>query len=249
MTGRAEEDRDLSTNEPVRTIVAMGGNDFGPPDNLLVDDHVIALARAQRGRDRPRVCFVPTASGDSREYLVSFYAAFARRSEACHLGLFDRTIDDLERFVLDQDVVIVGGGNTANMLAIWRVHGLDRILARAWTEGVVLAGTSAGANCWFEGSTTDSFGGLAALADGLGFLSGSFSPHYDGEPLRRPTYRQLIGEGTLPSGYAADDGAAIVFRGTEPVEAVASRPGAHAYRVVRGPDGAIETELPTRYLG
>jgi len=228
----------------------MGGNDFGPPDDSLVDDHVIALARAQRGRSRPHVCFLATASGDSRDYLASFYSAFARRSEATHLGLFDRTVVDLERFVLDQDVVLVGGGNTANMLAIWRVHGLDRILARAWEEGVVLGGSSAGANCWFEGSTTDSFGGLAALGDGLGLLPGSFSPHYDGEPMRRPTYQRLIGGGTLPDGYAADNGAALVFRGTELVEAVASRPGANAYRVARGPAGAtIETTLQTRYLG
>lgn len=236
--------------QPERTIVAMGGNDFGPPDNSLVDDHVIALARAQRGRERPRVCFVGTASGDSRDYLASFYAAFAPRSEATHLGLFDRTIDDLEGLVLDQDVILVGGGNTANMLAIWRVHGLDRVLARAWEAGVVLGGSSAGANCWFEASTTDSFGGLAPLADGLGFLPGSFSPHYDGEPMRRPTFRRLIGDGTVPDGHAADDGAALVFRGTELVEAVASRPGAKGYRVVRGAaDEAIETPLATRYLG
>jgi len=228
----------------------MGGNDFGEPDRSLVDDHVIGLAQAQRGRSRPRICFLPTASGDSQEYLAAFYAAFARRSEASHLGLFDRAVDDLERFVLEQDVILVGGGNTANMLAIWRVHGLDRILALAWESGVVLAGTSAGANCWFEGSTTDSFGGLAALQDGLAFLPGSFSPHYDGEPLRRPTFRRLISDGTLRDGYAADDGAALVFRGTDVVEAVASRPGALAHRIVRGPDGtAIETDLPTRYLG
>ena len=228
----------------------MGGNDFGPPDTGLVDDHVIALARAQRGRERPRVCFVGTASGDSRDYLASFYAMFARRSEATHLGLFDRSVADLERFVLDQDVILVGGGNTANMLAIWRVHGLDRILARAWEEGVVLGGSSAGANCWFEGSTTDSFGGLAALGDGLGFLQGSFSPHYDGEPMRRPTFQRLVGDGTLPGGHAADDGSAIVFHGTAVAEVVASRPGAQGYRVVRKDDSqAIETPLPARYLG
>lgn len=233
-----------------RTIVAMGGNDFGPPDNGLVDDHVIALARVQRGRERPRVCFVGTASGDSQDYLASFYAMFARRSEATHLGLFDRSVADLERFVLDQDVILVGGGNTANMLAIWRVHGLDRILARAWEEGVILGGSSAGANCWFEGSTTDSFGGLAALADGLGFLQGSFSPHYDGEAMRRPTFQRLVGDGTLPGGHAADDGAAIVFHGTAVAEVVASRRGAQGYRVVRGDDSrAIETPLPARYLG
>jgi peptidase E len=233
-----------------RTIVAMGGNGLEEPYNALVDDHVLALARQTRGRERPRVCFLPTASGDSQAYVAAFYAAFAQRSEASHLGLFGRTVEDLERFVLDQDVIYVGGGNTANMLAVWRVHGLDRILARAWDEGVVLAGTSAGANCWFESSSTDSFGPLAALNDGLGFLAGSHSPHYDGEPGRRPLFNRLIGQGLLPDGYASDDGAALVFRDRVLVEAVASLPEARAYRIVRGPDGrAVETELPTRYLG
>lgn len=228
----------------------MGGNGLEEPYNPLMDDLALDLARANRGRERPRVCFVPTASGDSAAYIAAFYAAFASRSEASHLGLFGRTVVDLERFLLGQDVVYVGGGNTANMLAVWRVHGLDRILARAWDEGIVLTGTSAGANCWFECSSTDSFGPLAALDDGLGFLGGSHSPHYDGEPLRRPLFRRLIGEGTLSDGYASDDGAALVFRDRDLVEAVASLPNARSYRVVRGPAGeAIETELPTRYLG
>jgi peptidase E len=236
--------------ETGRTIVAMGGNDFTEPYNPLLDDHILRLARERRGRERPRVCFVPTASGDSEPYVAAFYAVFARRSEASHLNLFGRTVVDLAAFVLEQDVVYVGGGNTANLLAVWRVHGLDRILDRAWEAGIVLAGTSAGSNCWFEGATTDSFGPLAALPDGLGFVPGSHSPHYDSEPGRRPTYQRLIAEGALPDGYAADDGAGLVFRGTELAEVVTSRPDARAYRVVRGPDGqAIETELPVRYLG
>ena len=237
--------------EARRTIVAMGGGGFSmEPDVPALDDHVLDLARAQRGRDRPRVCFVGTASGDSESYIANFYAAFARRSEATHLALFNRKVDDIEAFLLDQDAIYVGGGNTANMLAIWRVHGVDRALKRAWEAGVVLSGISAGSNCWFEGSTTDSFGPLAALNDGLGLVRGSHSPHYDGEPARRPTFQRLIGSGELPDGLAADDGAALVFNGTELAEAVASRPDARAYRVVRGPAGkAIETKLPTRYLG
>jgi peptidase E len=235
---------------PERTIVAMGGNDFSDPYNPLLDGHILRLARERRGRERPRVCFVPTASGDSEGYVAAFYAAFARRSEASHLNLFGRTIVDLEAFVLEQDVIYVGGGNTANLLAVWRVHGLDGILARAWEAGVVLAGTSAGSNCWFAGSTTDSFGPLAALADGLGFLPWSHSPHYDSEPGRRPTYRRLVAEGALPDGYAADDGAGLVFHATELAEVVTSRPEARAYRVVAGLDGqSIETELAVRYLG
>jgi peptidase E len=228
----------------------MGGAGFEEPYNPLVDDHVLELARQNRGRERPRVCFVPTASGDSESYVAAFYAAFARRSEASHLALFARTVNELDGFLLDQDVIYVGGGNTANMLAVWRLHGLDRILERAWDAGIVLAGTSAGANCWFEGSTTDSFGPLAALNDGLGLLPGSHSPHYDGEPGRRPLFRRLVGQGSLGDGYASDHAAALVFRDRDLVEVVASLPGARGYRVVRTSDAdAIETELPTRYLG
>jgi dipeptidase E len=237
--------------EAKRTIVAMGGGGFSmEPDNPLLDDHILELARVHRGRARSRVCFLPTASGDSEGYVANFYAAFARRSEATHLALFDRTVNDVDAFLLEQDVVYVGGGNTANMLGIWRVHGVDRALRRAWETGVVLAGLSAGSNCWFECATTDSFGPLAALPDGLGLLAGSHCPHFDGEAARRPTYHRLIASGELPDGLAADDGAALVFHGTELAEVVASRPAARGYRVVRGPGGeAIETELPTRYLG
>jgi peptidase E len=160
-----------------RTIVAMGGGGFSmEPDNPLLDDHVLALARKRRGHERPSVCFLPTASGNTDSDVAQFYAAFARRCEATHLDLFARRVADLESFLLDQDAVYVGGGNTANMLAIWRVHGLDRALKRAWEAGVVLAGLSAGSNCWFEGSTTDSFGTLAALKDGLGLVPAAIRP-------------------------------------------------------------------------
>jgi peptidase E len=231
--------------------MAMGGGGFSmEPDNPLLDDYALELGRIAGGRERPLVCFVPTASGDSDGYIAGFYTAFARRSEASHLALFERTVVDIEAFVLDQDVIYVGGGNTANMLAIWRVHGLDRALRKAWESGVVMAGMSAGSLCWFEAGTTDAFGPEFTRLSGLGFLPGSHSPHYDGEPGRRPLFQRLVADGTLPDGYAADDGAALVFRDTELAEVVTSRAAARGYRVVRGPAGeAIETELPTRYLG
>ena len=160
------------------------------PDLPLLDDFLVGLT----GRGRPRVCLVPTASGDAPDFIARFHGAFDGRAEASHLGLFDRTVVDLRAFVLAQDVVYVGGGNTANMLAVWRVHGLDSILVEAWRAGVVLAGLSAGAICWFEAGVTDSFGpSLGPLRDGLGLLPGSMCPHYDGEPLRRPTYQRLVG--------------------------------------------------------
>jgi dipeptidase E len=230
-----------------RTIVAMGGGGFSmEADNPLLDEFIVSLA----GADRPRVCFLPTASGDADSYVVKFYDAFARRAEASHLALFNRTASDLEGVVLGQDIIYVGGGNTENMLAIWRLHGVDRILRNAWDTGVVLAGLSAGSICWFKAGTTDSFGPeLTVLTDGLGFLPGSHCPHYDGEALRRPTYQRLVAEGRLPAGYAADDGAALVFDGTELQEVVTSRPEASAYRVEAVEGVVRETRLPARYLG
>jgi peptidase E len=230
----------------------MGGGGFSmEPENPLLDDAVLDLARRARGVDRPRACFIATASGDAETYITAFHAAFDGRAEASHLTLFARTIDDIDGFLGDQDVVYVGGGNTVNMLAIWRIHGVDRALQRAWEAGVVMAGLSAGSLCWFEGGTTDSFGPtLAPIEDGLGFVAGSHCPHYDGEPGRRPLYQRLIAEGRLPAGYAADDGAALVFQDGDLHAVVASRPAARAYRVEPGPQGtAIETELETRYLG
>jgi dipeptidase E len=233
--------------ERPRTIVAMGGGGFSmEPNNPLLDDFILSLA----GSDRPRICFLPTASGDADAYVVKFYSAFAGRAEASHLPLFNRTASDLGGVLLGQQVIYVGGGNTENMLAIWRTHGVDRILRDAWENGVVLAGLSAGSICWFEAGTTDSFGpDLAVLTDGLGLLPGSHCPHYDGEPQRRPSYHRLVAEGRLPAGYAADDGAALVFDGTELREVVASRPDATAYRVEALDGVARETRLPARYLG
>ncbi len=226
--------------------MAMGGGGFlMEPENPLLDDHVLALARSER----PRVCFLPTASGDGEAPRLAFFRAFAPRDcVPMDLPLFTRDLGDLRAFVLAQDVIYVGGGSTANLLAVWRVHGLDVLLAEALAAGAVLCGVSAGMNCWFEASVTDSFGGTAPLRDGLGLLGGSACPHFDGEPGRRPTYRRLIAEG-FPAGYAADDGAALHFADGRLVEAVASRPAARAYRVQRGAGGVVERELPTRYLG
>ena len=229
-------------------IVAMGGGGFSEqPDNSLLDRFVLSLAR----RERPRVCFVATASGDSERYVASFYRAFAKLDcEPSDLALFDRRVADLRAHVLEQDVIYVGGGNTLSLLGVWRAHGLAEILGDALDAGAVLCGVSAGMNCWFEASVTDSFGPrLAPLDDGLGFVSGSACPHYDSDEQRRPLYHRLVAAG-FPDGYGADDGAALHFAGSDSlVEVVASREGARGYRVERRDDGAaVETALPTRYL-
>lgn len=233
----------------VGTVFAMGGGGFSmEPENPLLDDFLLSLAPAGR---TPRVCFLPTASGDSAGYVERFELAFpAGRADTSVLSLFRRDRADLRSLVLEQDVLYVGGGNTANLLALWRLHGLDEILLEALEAGVVLAGLSAGMNCWFESSVTDSFGAdqLQPLTDGLGMLTGSACPHYDGEAHRRPTYRSLVGSGRLPSGFAADDGCGLLFRDGALVDVVASRVGAGAYRVERVGEQAVETALEARQL-
>lgn len=232
-----------------RQILAIGGGGVSQePQNTLLLDYMVGLT----GKGRPRVCIVGTATGDRESGLVAAYRAFGRRGcEVTHLGLFTREVEDLRAFLLAQDMIYVGGGNTASMLAVWHVHGVDAILREAWEAGIVLGGVSAGAICWFEAGITDSFGPtLRALNDGLGFLAGSCCPHYDGEAQRRPTYQRLIAEGLI-GGIAIDDGCAAHFRGTDLAAFVTSRPEARAYRLTRDArtGEAIETPLDARLLG
>jgi peptidase E len=234
-----------------RWIVAMGGGGFSMEgERSPLDEAFLELARARRSVPRPRICFIPTASGDSPDYVGRFHRAYDPVAETGRLTLFDRQVEDIPAFLLEQDGIYVGGGNTLSLLAVWRAHGVDRALRAAHEAGVVLGGLSAGSICWFEGGTTDSFGPtLQPLDGGLGLIAGSHSPHYDGEPQRRPTYHALVGAGRLPAGLAIDDGAAAIFDGGRLVEVVASLAGKTAYRVEPdGRGGAIETALPARVL-
>jgi dipeptidase E len=216
------------TGEPL--LLALGGGGFTmEPTNPLLDDFVLSLTRAQV----PRILFLPTASGDTTAQIHAFHARFADRlCVAEHLSLFrlGEAKRPLEEIVLDQDIVYVGGGSMRNLLAIWRAHGLDRLLEQAWRAGVVLAGLSAGAMCWFEGGITRSSGPPAAMA-GLGLLEGSLTVHADGEPERLPVWLSSVRDGTLPGGWAVDDGVGLLFRGQRLQRAVSSRPGAAALRV------------------
>jgi peptidase E len=217
----------------------MGGGGFMADRESPLDDFMLSLADAER----PRVCFVPTPVGDSDRAIAAFFEAFAARDcEPSCLRLFGMPERPVEH-VAQQDVVYVSGGNTANALAIWRLHGIDVALREAWERGAVLGGVSAGANCWFECCVTDSFGAaLDPLDDGLGLLQGSFCPHYDGEERRRPVYRALVADG-FPAGYAADDGAAFHFVGAELREVVTSHAGAKGYRVEPGSEAPIPARL------
>jgi dipeptidase E len=230
-----------------RRIVPLGGGGFSmEPRNPRLDLWLLSLTQ----RPRPRVLFVPTATGDSKDYIRRFYRAFDRLPcEPQHLQLFNRTAADVREPILASDLIFVGGGNTANLLAVWRLHGVDRAMREAWDNGTVLAGVSAGAICWFEAGVTDSFGLiLQPLTNALALLPGSFSPHYDGDPARRPAFQRLVTEGALPNGFAADDGAAILFEGTEIADVVRSSPGVAAYRVTRNDGGAVEDRLAARLL-
>jgi dipeptidase E len=220
-------------------IVACGGQLLG--DSPALRDYVLSFAQSPE----PRICLLPTAAGDSPDVVARFEEGLAGRGVLSHVALFRRTIADVRAHLLAQDVIFVSGGNTASMLAVWRVHGVDEALREAWRHGVVLAGSSAGALCWFDGGVTDSFGPtLEPLAAGLGILGGTFCPHYDSEPERRPAYTRLVREGLLQPGHAADDNVALSYAGTKLEEIVAAHAGPQAWRV----DGDGETPLGARIL-
>ena len=229
-------------------IVAMGGGGFSmEPEHLLLDRFVLSLSKAAT----PKVCFVGTASGDAESYVDRFYASF--RTLNCSprdLSLFKPPTKDLLSFVMEQDAIYVGGGNTRNLMVLWREWGLDAILRQAWLTGVVMAGISAGSLCWFDQGVSDSVipGDLAPI-ECMGLLPGSNCPHYDGEPGRRPAYHRFIGQGRLKAGYAADDGAALHFIGQKLESVVSSRAMAKAYSVRLVGNEVEEVALKTDWLG
>jgi len=203
------------------------------------------------GAASPRVCVMSTAGGDNPADYLRMLGAFERTGViASHLSLFPMpNVPDPRELLLDQDLILVGGGSVANMLAVWRVHGLDTILREAWERGIVLSGASAGAICWFAGGTTDSFGPDLRLFDrGIGLLPHSYCPHYDTEEQRRTAYQRFVAAGALPAGWAADDGVALHFVGGELVDVVADRESVYAWRVEREGAGATETMLEPRRL-
>jgi dipeptidase E len=226
----------------MRTIFAMGGGGFTmEPDSTVLDEFILGLAR----RPAPRVCFLPTASGDPLDHITRYYEAFSDLPcEPTDLSLFrlGRRPVDLRRMLHAQDIVYVGGGSMRNMLAIWRVHELDAILRECWARGVVLAGLSAGAMCWFQAGITKSRGSAEPVS-GLGLLPGSLSVHYDGEPERRPAYLAAVASGAVPEGFGADDGVGLLFRDGRLERVVSSRPGAGCVRVRRAGRRAVEEPM------
>ncbi len=233
-------------NEP--QIVAIGGHVLVPEERDFKLERYILDAC---GKEKPRVCFVPTASGDDVNYVARFYESYGRFGVTLDvLRLFRRTPEDLRAYLREFDIVHVGGGNTRSMLAVWRDWALDTALRDAWQRGVLLCGSSAGSICWFEAGVTDSVAGELRTMSCLGFLGGSNCPHYDGEPERRPAFHRFVAAGAMAPGIACDDGVALHFRSDRLAAVVTSRPLARAYRVERagGDEAARETPLDARAL-
>lgn len=232
---------------PRPQIVSFGGGGFSMESgNPLLDDFVLELT----GKARPKVCFLPQASGDADHYIVRFYRAFGSdRCEPSHLSLFRRlrSPKNPSEHLLGQDLIYVGGGSIASLLGVWRAHGIDEILREAWRHGVILCGLSAGSLCWFSEGVSN-FHGPIERVEGLGLLPWSNTVHYSSEPARREAYHAFLLGGMRP-GYAADDGAALHFVGTDVAQVVASRRNARAYRVEAREGRVVTIQLGTRYLG
>ena len=231
-----------------RLIFAMGGGGFTmEPANPLLDDFVLSLADV----GEPRILFLPTASGDTTMQINAFKDRFGERACAPEqLSLFHLrgSTRSLEEIVLGQDIIYVGGGSMRNLLALWRAHGLDRLLVQAWESGTVLAGLSAGAMCWFQAGVTCSSGPPEPIA-GLCVLEGSLTVHADGEPQRLPVWLANVRDHTIPGGWALDDGAGLLFRGAQLERAVSSRPGAGAQRADAIAGELVRSRLTVELLG
>lgn len=227
-------------------IIAMGGGGFSmEPDNPRLDRYIIN----QSEQLKPKICFLPTASGDAEGYIKRFYNCFEKEDcNPTHLSLLKPEVANIEEFLLSQDIIYVGGGNTRNLIALWKEWGLDHILKKAWKNGIILAGISAGSICWFEEGPTDSVPGQVTKVKGLGFLNGSTCPHYNNPEESGPTYREFIEKEELSAGYAMDDGAALHYVGTDIHRAVASRPEAKVYHVTKSDEGIQETPLDMEYI-
>ena len=230
-----------------RQIIALGGGGFSvEPDDPLLDSYVLA----QSPQETPKVCFFPHATDEATRYAFSFFNAFSKLNcRPSSLSLFSPHTADIESFLLEQDIIYVGGGNTKSMLALWREWNLDNILKTAYTQGVILTGVSAGANCWFQQCSTDSIPGTLGPLEAIGFLPGSFTPHFNGELDRRPTLHEMLRQKRISPGYAADDCVAIHFINEKFHAAVSSRPDASAYQLTIANTNVKESKIKTPYLG
>ena len=231
----------------MRQIIAMGGGGFSmEPENLLLDTYILNQSK----KEQPEICFVPTASGDQELYIKRFYQSFTElKCVPSHVSLFEPNFADLEKYIMGKDILYVGGGNTRNMLVLWKEWGLDDILKKAYHNGIVLAGLSAGSICWFEEGLTDPLNGPLYKINGLGFLRGSHCPHYDGEEKRRASYHRLLTRKVISAGYAVDDGAALHYIDEKISKTISSRLEARAYYLKNEKGRIVEERMDAVYLG
>jgi dipeptidase E len=231
--------------KPLRQIVALGGGAFSMEQDGLLDKYILNLIP----KEIPEICFVGSASNDGEEYREMFYNFYKRfKCEPSHLSLADPP-DDIEEFILEKDIIHVGGGNTKLLMDLWKKHGLVKIFRKAWEKGIVLTGMSAGAICWFEDGITNPSAGKLERLECTGFLPGSFCPHYDDKVELKRIYHRLIIDGNIDGGFGVEDGAAVHFIGARPLRVITSRPFAKAYRVKRSGKEIVEEPMDSLYLG
>ena len=226
----------------IKNIVAIGGGGFGRSlGSLEIEKYIISLVNKRN----PRICFIPTASGDNDLYKLNFYRAFSKLNcVTSHIDFFSRT-ENLEEIVLTQDIIYVGGGNTKSMLAVWKEWKLDALLHKAYLKGTILCGVSAGSICWYEKGVTDSWASNLSILDCLSFLKGNNCPHYDGEKDRRPSVHNFIKDGKIDSCYASDDGAALHFINGELYKSVSFYRDAESYLIkLDSNENIVEKKIP-----
>jgi dipeptidase E len=230
-------------------IIALGGGGFSDsPDNLLLDEYILA----QSNKTKPKILFLPTAGGDHDDYIAKYYNAYRKLNcTPIHLSLSKKAFPykRLEQIVLSQDIIFVGGGSPRFLMQVWRKLGMDKILKKAWQQGIILSGMSAGAICWYEDGFTNPKDDLWRRIGCLGFLEGSFCPHYDNRGELRKAYRKMISGSVISAGYGVQDGAALHYIGTELKRIITSVPGAHALYVKKSGFRVTEKEIKAEYIG
>ena len=223
----------------MRQVIAIGGGGFGrTQESNLIEQYILD----QTSKTKPKICFIPTATGDLDSYIVNFYSVFTKlKCEPSHISFFKRTID-LQAHIQKQDAIFVGGGNTKSMLAVWRDWGLDLILKDAYDRGVVMSGVSAGAICWFEGGLTDSWASDLKMMECMNFIPGNCAPHYDEEPERRPATKKFLENKSIDFMYGIEGGAALHFIDEMPNSTIRFKKNKNAYKVTF--DGKKINEIP-----
>jgi aminopeptidase N len=229
----------------MRQVIAIGGGGFGrTQESHLIEQYILD----QSIREKPNICFIPTATGDLDPYVVNFYTVFSKLNcNPSHISFFKRTID-LEEHILNQDVIFVGGGNTKSMLAVWKDWGLDLILKKAYDQGAVMSGVSAGAICWFEQGLTDSWASELKMMPCMNFISGNCAPHYDEEPQRRPATKKLLQDNAISFMYGIEGGAALHFINEQPEKTVRFQKNKHSYNVTLKDSTVSEKPYPIKEL-